>query len=199
MDPGLRQRNDLRVIPRVSAGAACVVAMAFAMAGSATAAMESAEPPPPPLPPGYPVSPEGWSAYGGTPYCRSPIAATHREIDAFQVRHPGNFGIPGHYSSPETMPSGGFTPGMVVDAQPRKAIQVHYPKSQRDRGFSARVELLLALSARGKVEEVLVLCSSHDDFTQAALAGIDGVRFDPATVGGARAPSLVVLPLIFRP
>ena len=93
--------------------------------------------------------------------------------------------VPGHEVLPRVADPGAFS----------WALSREYPRLLRDAGLSGEVRAHLLVDAQGRVEEVIVVRSTHAEFTAATRRLLLRLRFIPAMVDGIPVATWVEVPI----
>ncbi|HEX8361967.1 MAG TPA: TonB family protein [Longimicrobium sp.] len=82
-----------------------------------------------------------------------------------------------------------------------RALERAYPPLMRDAGVGGTALLSFRIDAEGYVnaESIEVLESSNEQFSNASIAVVERMRFEPARVHGRRVPVRVQIPITFQP
>jgi TonB family protein len=101
------------------------------------------------------------------------------------------------YSRPvEDKPEGGKI--VVTDPSVATAPAIEYPPALQGTSETGSVAMLVAVASDGTLLDALVVCSSHQAFSDAALASAKTAKFNPATRNGLPVADIVVMPFNFR-
>ena len=94
---------------------------------------------------------------------------------------------------------GGASGSATLIPQPRTEILPVYPRSARKAGWQGVVTVRAFIDETGKVVSAVVLVSSgHESLDLAAVAAVQGTRFDPAVREERPVSSPLLIPVRFR-
>jgi len=86
--------------------------------------------------------------------------------------------------------------GKVAESNLVKKVQPEYPEAAKATGLQGQVELLVAISGKGVPEEVRVIFSPSDEFTESALEAVGKWRYKPTFFNGD--PVEIITTVIFN-
>ena len=69
----------------------------------------------------------------------------------------------------------------------------------RASGLNGAVAVMVAVNKQGLPSDVLVVCSNHPEFSEAALLAVKAATFAAATRNGQPIESVATLPIDFQP
>ena len=139
------------------------------------------------------ISPEAQLArqYSPIQYCHgvSYPVTTWMQVRDFQDKH----------SPAAVATKAGSKPPVTTDPSLTTIPKLEYPEAMRASGLNGAVAVMVAVTKEGLPSDVLVVCSNHPAFSEAALLAVKAATFAAATRNGQPIESVATLPIDFHP
>lgn len=81
---------------------------------------------------------------------------------------------------------------------PLSPIRPDFPKTLEQEGAEGRVKVQFIVRPDGSLDKILVIDSTHDAFSQAAIEALKAVEWKPGTRNGVPISCRIILPVDFR-